>query len=319
MEMVGKKMKCLLLGGGGFQGSHLCDALLKAGYSVLIFEKKGIRRDNIAHALSRIKLIEGDFSDKRQLEEAVQGVDFIFHLISTTLPSSSNENMPYDISTNVVPTLDLLELSRKNGVKKVVFFSSGGTVYGIPSKLPISEEHPTDPICSYGIHKLTVEKYLNLCHELYGADYAVLRVSNPYGERQNVATHQGAVAVFSHKALIGEPIEIWGDGSVVRDYIYVADVVRAALNVLDHKGPHRVFNIGSGIGMSLKDVVSEIEKVVGHSLDVRYRPSRPLDVPANILDIGLARNELHWEPEISFEAGLARTLMYLRDSLPTKQ
>jgi UDP-glucose 4-epimerase len=308
-------MRCLVLGGGGFQGSHLSEALLKAGYAVRIFEKRNVCRDNIAHLMNRVDWCEGDYSDSSQLDEAVRGADYVFHLVSTTLPKHSNENMTYDISSNVIATLNLLEISRKREVKKIIFFSSGGTVYGVPNEIPIKEEHHTNPICSYGIHKLAIEKYLSLFHYLYGAEYAVLRISNPYGDRQGISGDQGAVAVFSHRALKNEPIEIWGDGSVVRDYLHISDVIRAAVAVLDYRGNHRIFNIGSGAGMSLNEVVSAIERSVGYPLRVQYKPARPLDVPVNILDISLARNVLGWRPEVSFADGLAMTVASLRRAL----
>ena len=131
----------------------------------------------------------------------------------------------------------MLEVAQKNNIRKVIFVSSGGTVYGIPQEVPIKESHPTEPICSYGIGKLAIEKYLNLFHLLHGMDYCVLRLANPFGERQRVAAEQGAVTVFLDKALRNEEIAIWGDGSVVRDYFYVGDAVSAMTKALAYKGP----------------------------------------------------------------------------------
>jgi UDP-glucose 4-epimerase len=174
-----------------------------------------------------VEWIEGDLVNQEDLEAAIQGCDIIYHLVSTTLPKSSNDNPAYDIETNVIGTLHLLDLARKKMGKKVIFISSGGTVYGVPGEVPIKESYPTNPLCSYGIVKLTIEKYLALYHQLYGLDYCVIRPSNPFGERQRVTGAQGAVAVFLHKALRDEPIEIWGDGTVVRDFIYVGDLTAA--------------------------------------------------------------------------------------------
>ena len=136
-------------------------------------------------------------------------------------------------------------------IRKFIFVSSGGTVYGIPQEVPIKESHPTEPICSYGISKLAIEKYMNLFHLLHGMEYCVLRLANPFGERQRVAAAQGAVTVFLDKALRNEEIEIWGDGSVVRDYFYVSDAVSAMTKALAYEGSSGVFNIGSGVGQSL--------------------------------------------------------------------
>jgi UDP-glucose 4-epimerase len=211
----------------------------------------------------------------------------------------------------VISTLHLLQAAKKAGVKKVIFFSSGGTVYGVPQRIPISENHPTDPICSYGIQKLAIEKYLKLFHHLYGLDYAVMRMSNPYGERQRPLASQGAVAVFLYKAMLREPIEIWGDGSVTRDYVHVSDVAGVIPVLVRYSGKHKIFNIGSGKGTSLLELIKIAETITGDSIEVRFRPARPFDVPVNILDISLAKRALSWTPAVDLEEGARRTLKFL--------
>lgn len=304
-------MKCLILGGGGFIGSHVCETLLKAGYSVRVFEKERVNKDNLKNILSDIEWVEGDFTNKSQVREVVRGVDFIVHAICTTLPQTSNQNPAYDISTNLISTLHLLDAAKEAGVKKIIFFSSGGTVYGIPRKIPIPEDHPTDPIVSYGIQKLAIEKYLRLYQHLYGVDYSIMRISNPYGRRQRPEASQGVVTVFLHKALKGEEIEIWGDGSVTRDYLYISDVAEAVLKLLEYRGENRIFNVGSGKGLSLLDLIRMIEKTIGRPVDVSFTPARPFDVPVNILDISRVKKELSWHPEIDLEEGLRLTMAYL--------
>src|SRR5262249_42060795 len=142
----------------------------------------------------------------------LEGCQTCFHLVSTTLPKSSNADPVFDVESNVLATIRLLTQAIQTGLKKVVFVSSGGTVYGVPKQIPILETHATDPMCSYGITKLSIEKYLHLFHVLHGLDYTVLRLSNPFGEGQRVHASQGAVAVFLGKVLRGETVEIWGDG-----------------------------------------------------------------------------------------------------------
>lgn len=306
-------MKCLVLGGGGFIGSHVCDSLLAAGHHVWVFEKEGRSRENLLHAGTRLAWIEGDFSNPEDLRIAVEGKDIIFHLISTTLPKSSNDNPKYDVSSNIIPTLHLLEAACAARVRKVIFFSSGGTVYGIPSIIPIPEAHPTNPECSYGIHKLMIEKYLTLFYNLYGLDYTVLRVANPYGERQRPAGTQGVIGVFLYKALKGEVLEIWGDGSVVRDYVHISDVARAALCVIDAEVPEKILNIGSGKGISLNEIVHAIEVVTDRTLTVRNTTTRAFDVPVSILDISSARKYLNWSPEVDLLTGIGKTATYLLD------
>ncbi len=309
------KSRCLVLGGCGFIGSHLVDGLLDRGYEVSIFDKSKVDTKNIKQNLSKINLIAGDFINKEDLKRAVTGVDYIFHFIGTTLPQSSTENPIYDIESNVVSTLNMLEIAKSNNIKKIVFASSGGTIYGIPQQIPISEDHPTNPICSYGVSKLIIEKYLYLYYKLYGLDYVSLRISNAYGERQDPRGAQGAIAVFLGNILKGQAIQIWGDGTVVRDYIYVADVADACLKAVGMKeDKYHVFNIGSGKGLSLNQLVGLLKEAVGNRFEVHYTLSRNIDVPINTLDIRLAGDILGWQPTVSLEQGLQSTLRHLRES-----
>lgn len=305
-------MKCLILGGGGFLGSHLSEALLVQGYTVRIFDRPNLYRFKSFQRDEAVEWFEGDFINREHIAQAVCGCDVIFHLISTTLPRSSNENPAYDVETNVGGTLNLLEVSQKSNVKKIVFVSSGGTVYGIPQEVPIKESHPTEPICSYGIGKLAIEKYLNLFHLLHGMDYCVLRLANPFGERQRIAAEQGAVTVFLDKALRKEEIEIWGDGSVVRDYFYVSDAVSAMIKALAYEGASGVFNIGSGSGHCLNQVLEAIEALLEVPIKRIYLPAREFDVPENVLDISKAARLLDWRPETTFAEGLSRTARWFR-------
>lgn len=305
-------MKCLILGGGGFLGSHLCDALLAQGHVVRIFDRPNLQRFRRFEAHEAMEWLEGDFINPRQAIQAVAGCDIVYHLVSTTLPRSSNENPAYDVETNVVGTLHLLNAARTNGARKVIFVSSGGTVYGVPQVLPIRESHPTEPICSYGIGKLAIEKYLALYKFLHGLEYCVLRLSNPFGERQRVSAAQGAVAVFLYKALRGEAIEIWGDGTVVRDYFYVSDAVSALVKAMTFNGEDRIFNIGSGTGMSLNDILAAIEALLGRPVHRYYLPPRAFDVPVNVLDISRATRSLGWRPEVPFTEGLTRMAQWIR-------
>lgn len=305
-------MKCLILGGGGFLGSHLADALLAEGHAVRIFDRPNLLRYRTFRTEEAVEWVEGDFVDSEQTDRAVAGCDAVYHLVSTTLPRSSNENPAYDVETNVIGTLHLLEAARRHQVRRFVFVSSGGTVYGMPQTVPIRESHPTDPICSYGIGKLAIEKYLHLFHLLHGLDYCILRMANPFGERQRVATAQGAVAVFLDLALRNEEIRIWGDGTVVRDYFYVGDAAAALTKALTYQGSHRTFNIGSGSGLSLNDIVAAVEDLIGAPLRKTYLPRRAFDVPVSVLDISNASEYLDWRPTVSFVDGLARTARWLR-------
>ena len=304
-------MKCLVLGGGGFIGSHVVDQLLTAGHHVRIFERPRVPRYR-EFPPGSVEWIEGDFQNAAVVRDTLQGVDTLIHLVSTTLPKSSNDDPVFDVQSNIISTLRLFEFAVEARVRRIVFISSGGTVYGPPSILPIPESHPTDPRVSYGIVKLAIEKYLALFHAQHGIDYVVLRVANPFGERQRVDLAQGAVAVFVDRALRQMPIEIWGDGSVVRDYIHVEDVARAFVCAVDHTGPPGVFNIGSGTGHSLNELLAQLEAMLGRKVERRYLPSRGIDVPSNVLDVSRAREHLGWAPQISLETGFGRTIAWAR-------
>ena len=310
-------MKCLILGGGGFLGSHLCDALLVKGYAVRIFDRSNLKRYRVFSFDEDIEWVDGDFTNQKDVAQAISGCDIIYHLVSTTLPKSSNDNPIYDIETNVVSSLHLLELARKANVHKIIFISSGGTVYGIPHEVPIKENHLTDPVCSYGISKLTIEKYLHLYHSLYGLDYCILRLANPFGERQQVIATQGAVAVFLNKALTNETIEIWGDGSVIRDYIYISDVVDVMIKAIHNQEEYHLYNVGGGIGYSLNEIIDEIENVLGRQVSRSYVEGRALDVPVSVLDIERAKKDLKWSPCVDFREGLERTTNWMKTFINT--
>ena len=293
-------------------GSHLCEALLAQGHLVRIFDRPNLARFALSQDCAATEWVDGDFANPTEVDNAVCGCDVVYHLISTTLPRSSNENPAYDVESNVIGTLHLLESVRKHNAKKIVFISSGGTVYGIPNATPIKESHPTEPICSYGITKLAIEKYLSLTRLLHGIDYCVLRLANPFGERQRVSNAQGAIAVFLYKALHNETIEIWGDGSVTRDYFHVSDAVSAMVQALSYQGDSRVFNIGSGVGRSLNQVLDAIDLLLGTPAKRVYLSPRAFDVPVNVLDISQAAAHLNWKPKMSFLDGLSRTAEWVK-------
>ncbi|MGD0276031.1 MAG: NAD-dependent epimerase/dehydratase family protein [Syntrophales bacterium] len=300
-------MRCLVLGGAGFLGSHLSEFLLAKGHVVRVFDRDETLKLRFQNLSGKMELISGDFGLKTLVDEAMRNIDVVFHLIGTTIPKTSNEDPIFDISSNLLPTLHMLNCVRYNQIKKIIFFSSGGTVYGIPQYIPITENHPTNPICSYGIHKLAIEKYLHLYHHLYGINYSVLRISNAYGPRQRPVHGQGAIMVFLHRILHRQSIEIWGDGSIVRDYVYVGDIMEAAERVASYDGPGHIFNISSGQGFSLNQMLDHLTTIVGHKPVVNFLPSRMLDVPVNILDIARAQKLLGWQPKVSLSEGLKLT------------
>jgi UDP-glucose 4-epimerase len=308
-------MKIVIFGGGGFIGSTIADRLLLDGHALKIFERPRVIPYREFAESEQVEWIAGDFSSAHDVSNAIDNSDVVLHLISTTLPKNSNDDPIYDVQSNVVATLQMLNAMVDHNVRRIVFISSGGTVYGNPKYLPVDEMHLTDPMVSYGITKLTIEKYLQLYSHLYEIRPVILRVANPYGERQRIETAQGVVGVFLHRALKGLPIDIWGDGSVTRDYIHVSDVAEAFVRAVDYSGSKNVFNISSGSGTSLNELIVMLEKVLNKSIETRYLAARPFDVPVNVLSNELAKNELKWTPSTSMAEGIARTAEWMKSEL----
>jgi UDP-glucose 4-epimerase len=296
-------VKVVIIGGGGFIGSHLVETLLAHGQEVRVFDQPGARYLEYSRRQGA-NIITGNFLNSDDVSNAISGCDVVYHLVSTTVPQTSIENPRYDVESNLVGTLQLLEQMHRFNLKKIIFASSGGTVYGIPREIPIRENHPTDPISSYGITKLAIEKYLHLYWTLYGMDYCVLRISNAYGARQPVTQTQGAISAFLGKVAYKEKIVIWGDGSVLRDYVYASDIASAFLQASLYQGELKVFNIGSGHGHSLNDIIGAIKNIVQIPLQVKYLQGRPFDVPVNVLDVSRAKFYLGWEPKVGLEEGI---------------
>jgi len=301
-----------VIGGGGFIGSHLVDAFLGEGCQVRVLSRKlpGLI-DLAARSNPDFNAHSVDICNASALNDAVNGSDIVVHLASSSLPQNSNLNPKDDVSTNLIGSLNVIEACISNNVKKLIYISSGGTVYGDPISVPIDESHPTNPSCSYGINKLATEKYLCLYSKLHDLNYIILRLANPYGERQRLDTGQGVVPAFLRKAIRSEPLEVWGDGSIVRDFLYISDVIRAILLSCKYEGRERLFNIGSGVGLSLNDLILLIEDILGSSLNVVYKNSRAFDVPTNVLSIQKASKHLYWSPIVPPKTGLNLFYKYL--------
>lgn len=305
-------MFCLIIGGQGFIASHVARSLLARGHRVRLFDRPGVSAAfPVVHPL--VEALAGDASNVGDLRVALEGIEAVVHLASTTVPKTSNDDPVHDVETNLVPVLRLLEELRTRGGKtKILFASSGGTVYGTPETVPIHETHQALPACAYGISKLAIEHHLRLNETLHGQPYCVLRLANPYGEGQRPGGQQGAIGVFAARGLHGEALDIWGDGSIVRDYIHAEDVAEAFARALDYTGTERVFNIGSGRGHSLLEIVESLEAALGRPLERRHSAGRAFDTPVNVLDIARAERELGWAPKVPLDEGIRRTLDWLR-------
>lgn len=303
-------MRILVLGGSGFLGSHIVDIFLAEKHDVTVYD---LYPERFRRSPRGIKFFTGDFGNVGALSELIAtGFDGVIHCVSTTTPKSSNESPEFDIQSNVIGTLNLLDICVRHGIGKLVFLSSGGTIYGdIGDAGMVDELHPVRPMCSYGVSKLAIEHYLDVYKHLRGLDYVALRLANPFGERQSPLRALGALTVFLHRTLKRQNVEIWGDGSVTRDFIYVGDVANAVY--LATVNPiSGVYNVGTGSGLSLKDILVHITHVVDTEPSVTWLPSRSFDVPRIVLDAGKLMRETQWKCVTALEEGIALTAEWLR-------
>lgn len=294
-------MKTLILGGCGFIGRHIVQTLTDQCMPVVVVDVHA-EPDQSTPLCTFVPI---EFTDTHRIDAvmAEHGITHVVHLVSTTLPKSSNEDKPHDVESNVIQTLRLLDLCVKHQVQRLLFMSSGGTVYGAPEQVPVSETHANHPLCSYGISKLAIEKYLYLYRHLHGLNYVVLRAANPYGPGQNPLSGQGIVANFIHKMHRGQALEVWGDGETVRDYFHVRDLADLSQRALLSTAVG-VFNAGSGVGLSINQLIEVMQRTLGVSADVVYQPARGLDVPAIVLDSSAAFTTFGWRAQTGLEAGI---------------
>jgi len=303
----------LIIGGSGFLGRHVASYLMARGERVIVADivppPKG------AHS-SEFQLIDFNKASDAEVDILVREAHVVYHFAWSSIPATAESNPALDLAENVGATLRILGALRVRGSGTVVFPSSGGTVYGRLSQIPASEDHALNPISAYAAAKVSAEKYLGVFRYVHGVDARIARLANPYGAGQSRQRPQGSVAHFVHRALARQPIEIWGDGGVVRDYVHVADAVSGLVTLGEARLPKNfevpTVNIGTGRGVSLNDIVETIEALLGRRLEVVRRPPRAFDVPVNVLDIRRARDLLGWAPQLSFEAGVSRMIEDLK-------
>jgi UDP-glucose 4-epimerase len=303
-------MRVLVLGGSGFLGSHIVDAFLREKHEVTVYD---LYPERFRRSPRGIKFVTGDFGNVGALDELISGgFEAVVHCVSTTTPKSSNESPEFDIQSNVIGTLNLLDICVRRQIGKLVFLSSGGTVYGDIGNLDVvNETHAVRPICAYGVSKLAIEHYLEVYKHLRGLNYVALRLSNPYGERQSPLRALGALTVFLHQTLKHQSVEVWGDGSVTRDFIYVGDVAKAVY--LATVNPiSGTFNVGTGVGLSLRDVLARISRVVGIEPSISWLPSRSFDVPRIVLDATKLRKATDWSSVTTLGDGISITADWLQ-------
>ncbi|MFA6391482.1 MAG: NAD-dependent epimerase/dehydratase family protein [Patescibacteria group bacterium] len=303
------KKTILILGGEGFIGRNLIDEL-KDNCNIISFDlEKNAKSDD------KITFYKGNFTFQQDLEIIFKEnkIDIVIHALSTTIPSNSNANIIYDINSNLVATIELLDLMRKYSTPKIIFISSGGTVYGLldHEQSVVTENQATNPICSYGIVKLSIEKYIYLYNYLYGINYLVLRFANPYG-RYHKSDKQGLINVILNKIINHETVTIWGDGSTVRDYVYINDCSSIVRNLIEKNISNETINIGSGVGYSINDILKIIEKQIGNFKTNRLE-TRDFDVPSFILDNSKLQSIIN-HTFTNIEEGVNNTYNWLKNN-----
>jgi len=305
-----KKKKILILGGFGFLGTNLVEELIHRGnFEIIIFESQDILPQN-TEILNNVKVYYGDFYNENDYEIIFKEnqIDLVIHFISTTIALSSNENINYDIDSNLKSTIHLLNLMKQYEIRNIIFASSGGTVYGIEKNIH-KETDPTLPISSYGIIKLAIEKYLYLFNYHFGLNYLILRFSNPYGE-YHTSIKQGLINVILKRILKKETIEIWGDGTVVRDYIYIKDLVSVIVDLIDLNIQNEIINVGSGQSYSINEVLDIIKEIIGE-FPIKYLTARRVDAPSLHLNIDKLKSYLSLNL-IELKEGIRKTLSWLK-------
>lgn len=307
----------LILGGRGFIGRHVATLLARAGHKVFIADHRPPEFAFPEDVVARISWQPLEFASA-DWDALLADITVVHHYAWTSIPASANQNPAGDLTSNVAATLALLEALRRRGGGRIVFPSSGGTVYGTLKHVPASEDHPLMPITAYGAGKAATEIYLGFYRAMHGVDCRVARIANPYGAGQNFLRGQGAATTFLHNALTEAPIVIWGDGEVVRDYVHIADVAAAMVSIASIPRLERfhTFNVGSGIGVSLNGIVAELERQLNRRLEVRRKAPRPFDLPFSVLDISRIRETIGWVPRLTLSEGISRTMADLAANSP---
>jgi len=308
--------RIVVFGADGFIGRNLVYELANnKKYEIIAFDRFGGYKNGENHpfeSISNVKIVPGDFFNRSDVYSVLKENDTVFHLVSSTTPAASNADPFIDIDTNIRSSVELFEICVERKIKKVVYPSSGGTVYGDSESDKISEMTPAQPRSPYGIGKLTIEGYLRYFKFTHNLDYIVYRIANPYGEGQNIYGKQGVIPIFMHKFVVNEPITVFGDGEMVRDYIYISDLIYAIANTFNLKNRYSEYNLGSGYGKSVNEIIGAIESVVGKQIEKQYLETPSTYVEKSVLDNTRFINEFSIQPMVSLEEGIRKTWEYVK-------
>jgi UDP-glucose 4-epimerase len=291
----------LIIGGAGFIGSNLSHILCEQGFKITVVDQFNVSISN-----PDIKFIQGNFADTNFLGALFrkEKFDVVIHLISTLIPSSDYSDFNNSKDLNSFATFELIRIMLENNSDKLIYFSSGGTIYGNCNKDRISEDEKLQPQNYYGFSKLLIEEYIQLQARINNLKYVIIRPSNPYGKGQKAHSKQGLIAVALGKILNNKSIDIWGDGSVIRDYLHVSDLCFSINKILKSNKWSRIYNIGSGEGISVNNLLNLIENTINKKAEINYFQSRFIDVPSNVLDISKIKEETDWEPKVTLKDGI---------------
>lgn len=302
-------MKVLVIGGNGFIGSHLIDQLLLDGHDIRVFD---IAYERYRKPLSNVDYRISTLDNIPDLYEALLGIDIIFHLASSTVPSTSNIDTVSDINKNLIPTLNLLNLMVKLGISRIVYFSSGGAIYGFPKTIPIPEDHSLHPISSYGVVKATVEMYLYLYQRIHNIRPLIIRPSNPFGPRQGHYMAQGVISTFLRKVKLNESLIIFGDGNSKKDYIYINDLITTC-SKLSFSNETGIFNIGSGSCYSVNEIITVIQNITGKEIFTVNSEVQKYDVDHFELDITRLKQVIGIHDFIPLNDGIEKTWNWIKN------
>jgi UDP-glucose 4-epimerase len=295
-----------VIGANGFIGSHLVDELVAEGHEVTAFDRF---RDNSSNfASTNVRHVRGDFMNRADLEEAVQAQDMVFHFLSTTSPATAERDPLLDIRTNLTQTIELINACAQAEVSRFYFASSGGAIYGPQGKISYSETDAPKPVSPYAIAKLSIEHYLDYFRVTHGLQSTIFRISNPYGTRQKKDRLQGLIPIALRQATAGLPITRFGDGSMIRDYVYVEDLVKMIARVVAGQPKHHVYNLGSGLGYSVNEVLAAVEQSVGNPIHIVEAAVPSTFIDQVVLDVTRFQNEFGWMPSTSLLEGVGHTL-----------
>jgi UDP-glucose 4-epimerase len=305
-------MKVLVTGAAGFIASHVVDLLIERGHEVVIVDDLSTGRRSNVH--SRARFYQMDIRDPKLAEVFErERPEFVDHHAAQMDVRKSVADPQFDADVNVRGSINVLECARRYGVRRVVYISTGGAVYGEPEYLPVDEKHPINPICPYGASKHTVEHYLFMWKQLYGLEYAVLRYPNVYGPRQDPHGEAGVVAIFTGLMLKGQRVTINGDGAQTRDFTYVGDCAAANLLALEHPGADGIYNVGTNKPTSVNEIFETLKDVTHYPQAAVYGPAKLGETRYIYLNSDRIQSELGWRPTVSLRDGLAQTVEYFRE------